>query len=53
MIKHIGIHISYGAGGEGAPAPEGTGAGYFKRRKAWWKRQHMAWLVVLAVMLVV
>jgi hypothetical protein len=52
MIKHIGIHISYGAGGEGAPAPVGGGA-HFKRRKAWWKRQHMAWLVVLAVMLVV
>lgn len=52
MIKHIGIHISYGAGGEGAPAAA-TGGAFFKRRKAWWKRQHMAWLVIFIAMLVV
>jgi hypothetical protein len=51
MIKHIGIHISYGAGGEGAPAPAGGGA-FFQRRKAWWKRQHMTFLALLVLWLI-
>lgn len=45
MIRHIGVNIGFGAGPPEA-APAASGAGYYKRRKAWWRTQHLQWCLL-------